>query len=293
MASTFYIPGFAEYNKCKQAFLRSRELLAQEDAASREELSDLLQTLDHAPDAVDFLKAEFGAEYVQVYQRLTEVAMPLFLLDEHAADNGRKRLQPEWFDYWSNIHDGRVMASMGDFYESFKVMKKMHTGSEQENVKARSLLFSLRDDFDWPGKNNWLIAGTRLFYSGNSLDALIVQHYRCDKPELTKETVLVVPTYRGVPIEKIVSQKAGLEYMQALFDTEDDGETMLQTLEFVSGKNRANIVGWTAAVSNNDSSYTRTSHPERAAGFSYYHDRFRVIGNIISNNPGCSRGVRR
>lgn len=294
MASTLHIPGLAEYGRCKAAFLRSKELLVQEPTPEhKEELSTLLQTLDHAPDAVGFLEAEFGQQYAPVYQQLTGACMPVFLLDEYVADGGKKRLPNDWFDYWSTINDGRVMASMGDLYASFKIIQKMHEGTEQEKAKAKLLVSSLRDDFDWPGKSNFLISSTRLIYSGNSLDTRIVQHYRCNRPELIKETVLEVPVYRRTPIEKIVSQKAGLTYLQTLFDTTNNDETIIQILELMSGKSRNDLVGWTANTTASDTQYTRASHPERAVGFSYLNNQFHVDGDNIISLPGCSRGVRR
>lgn len=297
MASKFYIPGLMEYGQCKTAFLRTQELLsAAETAEHKEELSALRNTLERNPDAVDFLKAEFGKEYAPVYQRLADACVSSFLLDEHAADNGRKRLQPDWFDYWSNINDGRVMASMGDLYASFKIMKKMHEGTEQEKAKAKSLLFSLRDDFDWPRKQNWLIASTRLIYSGNSLDARIVQHYRCNQPELVKETLLEVPVYKETPVETVMSKEVGLMYMKTYFDTEDASETIIQTLEFISSKNRKDIRVWTAGWSADSESAVlknRAEFPERAAGFFYDYDLFHVDGVNFDYDPGCSRGVRR
>ena len=293
MTSSLYIPGLAEYSSCKEAFVRAEDLLRQKpNDESRSELSILRATLDNHPAAVEFLRAEFGQGYDQVYLRLSDACLPAFLLDEHAADGGRKRLPIEWYDYWAAVTDGRVMASMGDLYGAFKAINKMHSGSEQEMAKAKSLLLSLRDDFDWSGKGNWLIAGTRLFHFGNSLETRIVQHYRCDRPELIKETVLEVPVYRGTAFEKIVGEQKGLAYFQALFDTQDDGEAILQNLEFVSGKRRDDIVGWTANTSTSNTQYTRASHPERAAGFGY-GIRFHVDGDDIGDYPGCSRGVRR
>ncbi len=293
MASTLHFPGLAEYGSCKESFLRTKELIAQEPTPElRNELSALRAVLESNPDAVGFLEAQFGPEYARVYQRLTDAAMPLFLLDEHAADGGKKRLQHEWFDYWNTVTDGRVMASMGDLYKSFKVIKKMREGAAEEKSKAQSLLAGLQHDFNWSRKQNWLISSTRLIHSGNSLDTKIVQHYKCNQPELTKETGLEVPVHKGTPIEKIVSQKAGLEYMQALFDTQDDGDIIMQTIEFVSGKNRNSIVGWTTNINTSDTQYTRASRPERAAGFFYDHDLFLVYGSLINYFPGCSRGVR-
>ncbi|MBI1968914.1 hypothetical protein HYS49_03310 [Candidatus Woesearchaeota archaeon] len=65
MPPTIHIPGLAEYEGCKAAFLRSQELLAQERTPEqRQELSDLLRTLDAAPAAVGFLEDEFGAPSV-------------------------------------------------------------------------------------------------------------------------------------------------------------------------------------------------------------------------------------
>ena len=297
MVSRLYIPGLAEYGRCKEAFLRAEELLAQKQASEhQEELSDLLQALNTAPDAVDFLEAEFGKEYLRVYRRLSDACIPAFLLDEYAADGGKKRLPTEWYDSWSAVTDGRVMASMGDLYAAFKVIRKMHSGSEQEQAKAKSLLLSLREDFDWPGKRNWLIGGTRLFYSGNSLDTRIVQHYRCNKPELVTEKVLEVPVYNDKPVPEVVSEKHGLPYVHTLLDTIDDPETILQTLEFISGKSRADIRFWTAGWSGSsqqDVLKKRAEHPERAAGFGYNGSQFRVGGRSINGDPGCSRGVRR
>ncbi|MDP3698061.1 MAG: hypothetical protein Q8R47_00590 [Nanoarchaeota archaeon] len=70
MVSRLYIPGLAEYDDCKRAFLRAEELLAQgQNAESGKELSDLLQILDTNADGVDFLKAEFGQRYAAISEK--------------------------------------------------------------------------------------------------------------------------------------------------------------------------------------------------------------------------------
>ncbi|MBU0470859.1 MAG: hypothetical protein KJ598_01150, partial [Nanoarchaeota archaeon] len=149
-------------------------------------------------------------------------------LDEVSADNGRKRTQDDWFKYWSKIKDGRVMASMGDLYTSFKLIKKMReSGTAEEQAIAQRYLNSLREDFDWPGKKNWLVSSTRLIYSGNSLDTRIIHHYRSNGLELTKEVILEVPIYRGIEIEDVFSSDRGSAYLQALLDTEDDPEMII------------------------------------------------------------------
>jgi len=216
-------------------------------------------------------------------------------LDEVSADNGRKRTQDDWFKYWSKIKDGRVMASMGDLYTSFKLIKKMReSGTAEEQAIAQRYLNSLREDFDWPGKKNWLVSSTRLIYSGNSLDARIIHHYQSNKPELTKEVTLEVPIYHETNIGDIFNDNKGSVYLQTLLDTEDDAETIISTLEFISGKRRAGITGYTAGWSQaslSDALKQRGRFPNGAAGFDYDDDEFHILGSNNIGCPGCSRGV--
>ncbi len=210
------------------------------------------------------------------------------VLDEVPADNGNKKNQDEWFDYWNSISDSRVMASMGDLYIAFKDLKnKVEQGSDVDKNKFQRLLKSLRDDFDWPGKNNWLIAGTRLEYNGNDLNARITQHYKCNRPEIVKDITIEVPVYRGVPVAQVVSDVKGLAYLQTLFDTTDDAEIIIQTLEFISRRNRKDIIIWTADSSD------RGSVPSRVAGLDYYNNsQFHIYGNGDISSNGRSRGVK-
>jgi hypothetical protein len=211
-------------------------------------------------------------------------------VDAVAADYGNKRTQDKWFDYWSQIKDGRIMASMGDLYQYFKSLRQQsEKGNAAQKKSVDAALVSLRTDFDWPGKQNWLIAGTRLFYQAANENAKIVQHYKCNKPALIKETDLVVPVYRNVEIILVTRDSCGLNYLQVLHDTKDSAEEIISTFEFISDKKRDKIKIWTAALSN--STYTRQSHPARAAGFDYNCDDFRISGYGI-NVAGCSRWVR-
>ncbi|MBU1644149.1 MAG: hypothetical protein KJ598_03265, partial [Nanoarchaeota archaeon] len=78
-------------------------------------------------------------------------------------------------------------------------------------------------------------------------------------------------------------------------DTEDDAETIISTLEFISGKRRAGITGYTAGWSQaslDGALKERGQSPNRATGFYYYNSEFHVDGNNDTNNyPACSRGV--
>ena len=203
------------------------------------------------------------------------------ILDCHAAEKGDRRTQDEWIEYWNK--SDRVMASMADYYQYFKQLK----GNNDED-KVKTLLTSLREDFDHQEKGNWLISSTRLVYSKDNLDARIIQHYGFARDELVKEAEIKVPVYRGTPVTQVVSEGEGLAYLQTLFGTEDEGEEIIQILEFVSDRNRDVIKVWTAAV---EDAYTRSQYPSRAAGFDYGNDIFHVGGDDGLGSQGRSRGV--
>ncbi|MBI4147250.1 hypothetical protein HY494_01215 [Candidatus Woesearchaeota archaeon] len=221
------------------------------------------------------------------------------LLDEKSPGWLKKRRTLEaWLAYWNKIEDGRVMASAGDLYKSFKIIRKMREqGTSEEQAQAQRYLDSLREDFIWGGTEGGLVSSTRLFYSGKSLDARIVHHYRCRQPELTTENMLEVLVYQKTPIEKVASNETGFRCLRALFDTSDDEETIIQTAEFISSKRRENIVIWTAGWSGIDERgvyQKRAEEPERAVWFNIYTDRFYLD---CYYSPICyygrARGVRR
>ena len=214
----------------------------------------------------------------------------VFNLDLQPADNGNKRTPEDWFDRWEKDTSSKEMASAGDLYQGWKLLKRdYHSGDMDRARITAEIVASFQDDFDWSGKKNYLIAGTRLEYQADSLDSTIIQHYKAKNHALVKKTSLEIPEYLGVPIPEVVLQPKGLHYLQTLLDTEDDAETIMQTLEFISGKTRDKIKVWAPPLKKNND-YTRKQHPERAAGFYYCNVVFRVDGDFISY-VGCSRGV--
>ena len=199
------------------------------------------------------------------------------ILDSHAAEKGDRRTQDEWIEYWNK--SDRVMASMADYYQYFKQLKGMN-----DKDKVKTLLTSLREDFDYQEKGNWLISSTRLVYSKDNLDARIIPHYGCAE----QEAKIKVPVYRRTPVTQVVSEGEGLTYLQTLFGTEDEGEEIIQIFEFVSGKKREEIKVWTPTVGGNDS---RSQYPSRAGSFYYYNSDFLVGGYYYLYDRGRSRGV--
>jgi hypothetical protein len=214
------------------------------------------------------------------------------VIDAVPADNGSKKTPEEWIkNYWPSIRDGGVMASMEDYYAHFKQMKHdFEHGNAQQKALVKTLLTSYQDDFDWTGKNNCLISGTRVSYNATNLDAIIIQHYGCNQPNLITENRLTIPFYLDAVIANVTKEGAGLKYLQTLFATTDTAENIISTLEFISGKARDKIKVRTAATSGN---YTRSIHPDRAAGFYYDNSGFRVLGFNLIYDYGRSRGVRR
>jgi hypothetical protein len=236
-----------------------------------------------AQELEELLKAPADPPAPKPDARITDV------IDTVPADNGSKKTQDEWItNYWPNVRDGRVMASMGDYYFLFKQMKHdFEHGSAQQKALVQTLLASYQEDFDWTGKQNWLIAGTRLIYDSTGLDAKIIQHYGCNQPNLITENRLTIPVYRDAIITDVTKESAGLLYLQKLLNTTDTAENIISTLEFISEKPRNQIKVWTASTD------TRSSHPDRAAGFSYSNSVFLVGGYDYIYLQGRSRGVRR
>ena len=275
-----------------QALTEAQNLAGREelDADERSKFSELIQYLENDKATAGLLNSEQRGGLEKVLEVYSELNVPLeMMLDEYAAEGGVKMTQDEWIDSWNLREDDTVMASMGDYYQFFKQLRIMdEEGTPEERAKVQTLLVSLRNDFDWPEKKNWLTSSTRILYEKEGLRAKIIQHYRCKQPELIKETELEIPVYRGTLLTQVADENKGLFYLQTLFDTEDGREEIIETLEFVSGKSRDAIKVWTAATSG---SYTRKEYSERAGGFYYDYDDFHVNGSDTLKSQGCSRGV--
>ncbi len=212
-------------------------------------------------------------------------------LSKEAEAGGAVGTPSAWIKYWKKITDGRVMASAGDFYRNFKIIRQMYArGSGDKKAIAEKYVLGLHKDFASIG----LYCNTWLFYRFNSLDALIVQHYKCNQPKLIKETKIIVPVYDELEIAEIAADPIGKRFLQTLFDTDDEPEQIIQTLGFISGKKRSKIIGQTA---NNDKVINRTTHPERVVWLGNYSDTgsFGVGGVDFPTSSlvaGYSRGVR-
>jgi len=193
------------------------------------------------------------------------------ILDKKSALNGATKTQDHWIEHWNGVNGERYFASMRDMYDAFKQIK-------QDPASHKKLLANLRKDF----KENWVVTSTRIFYNADDLGARIVHHYGSGNDSLKTEFTLDVPIYRRVDISTALGNQSGIDYLQAFFGTEDNSDTIIETLEYVGGKNKKDIYLWTP---DQDS---RKSVSERAAWL-YYLDGFRLGGYFII---GRSFGVR-
>ncbi len=206
------------------------------------------------------------------------------IVDAASAENSANKIQDQWIEYWNNINDGRFFASMPDYYQFFKQLKNnIETGNNKDASQAA--MQSLREDFE----DRWIVTSTRIQYGinpRNSLEGKIVHHYGCNDTSLVKEEIKEIPVYRDEGITKVIQEQKGLEYLQTYFDTGDDAETIVQLMEFISGKKRNKIKVWTADTD------ARSSPTNRVAALSFDFGEFHVIGGSSLVSGGRARGVR-
>lgn len=206
------------------------------------------------------------------------------VIDALPAENGTYKTQDQWIQYWNNINDGRVMASMPDYYQFFKQLKNS-VETDNDKTASQAVMQSLQKDFT----DKWIVASTRVQYginTGNSLEGKIVHHYGCNDASLVKEEIKEIPIYRDVGINKVIGEQKGLEYLQTYFDTSDDAETIVQLMEFISGKKRNKIKVWTADTD------ARNKPTDRVAALGFMDDEFLINGSDNLGNEGRARGVR-
>ena len=74
-------------------------------------------------------------------------------------------------------------------------------------------------------------AGPTNLYAGH---AEIIQHYNCSNNDLEKKLVKRVPPFvKDVSLNTYLDNYDGLDYIQAIFDTNDDKDTITSVLSFM------------------------------------------------------------
>lgn len=122
----------------------------------------------------------------------------------------------------------------------------------------------LQEDF-----KDLFLTATTIIYDRHNLESNIT-HPGTSLILPLKDKQIEIPSFEGENLEIVVSNKLGLPYLQALFDTEDSGEQIMKTLERLSDKDRGNIKIFTPYQQ------MRKNNPERMVGLVYSRNWFLI-----------------
>ncbi len=214
----------------------------------------------------------------------------LLTLDPASAENGAVKNQEQWIAYWNNITDGRRFASLADYYQVFRQLTDaLRNGSSVEKVSAEQSLASLRKDF----QESYLLTSTRISYQPNSLEARLIHGYGASNHQLTSEKVLQVPEYWKTPIASVYALNENLIYLQALLNTDESGQTIVERLSVISDYQPYEIILWTPPLQGDSWHNPRNLFASRAVEL---HSDSAGFHLNASGHPvgvrGRSRGVR-
>ncbi len=182
---------------------------------------------------------------------------------EHESEIVKKdisKTQKDWVEYFNN--KGQKMISAPDIYKAAKKGNK-------------AIIESLKKDFD----DDWEVTSTRIIYNKKNLQAEII-HDVDSKIVKPKKYKVKVPIFNG----KFEENKETEKYLQTLFDTKDNIDTILKTLKKFGKDKKIRL--WTPDQSS------RKRKQFRSVDLCFYvFDRFNVDGYWFDDGDGLSRGV--
>jgi len=214
------------------------------------------------PKSKDALRDDYNAQLEQA----TTVS-----IDQHPAINGLRKKQNEWIAFFNE--QKKIMISAPNVYEAGK-------------SAPNEVLESLRADFYDLGE----MTSTRIIYAPNNLSGKIIHNYGSDVVTPTEKKVVVIPVYNDSVLGHALKASEGVIYLQNLFDTEDNADTIAEVLEHISKRSMDDIRLWTPDQGS------RRSYSNRAVGFgdNGYGDKFNVgSGYLPGSVDRCSRGMSR
>src|SRR3989338_1746132 len=180
--------------------------------------------LEGIPDAPEGSAGDDEAKGITGPQNVWRPGMKC-LIDALPAEDGAYKTQDQWIQYFNALKDGRVFASMPDYYQFFKQLKNSIENGDKDVSQA--VIQSLRRDF----KNRWIDSSTRIqngINPANSLEGKIIHNYGCKDTSLVNEEIKEIPIYSSAGIAEVVQEQKGLEYLRAYFGTNDSAETIIQ-----------------------------------------------------------------
>ena len=214
-----------------------------------------------------------------LHNRNSNLENKITQLDSLPADNGSQKTQEEWITYWNNINDGRIFASMPDYYQAFKQLKeKFEHSSAQEKDFTKKIIVNLKKDL----RMGWVVTSTRIKYKDNPL-AIITHHYG-SKLVQPVEYKVFIPEYHPRLLTDVLDTNEGLRYLQALFGTKDYAFQIEQTLQIVNNFSLDQTLVWTPLG-------WRKDYSESVSSFESFNRKFNILSGSDFDDHGRSRGV--
>ncbi|MBI5065348.1 hypothetical protein HZA97_03855 [Candidatus Woesearchaeota archaeon] len=167
--------------------------------------------------------------------------------------------QTELMDLFNK--SGKIMASMPDFYDVAKY--------GDENT-LRTIKKELEND-------KKIVSSTRINYEPEGLECEITHYFNIKSITPTIKKVKI-PELRRYQIYKMYAEHLDMQnFLQALFDTEDNVETIKKNLEKLIGEEAHKIQLWTLPENGRD----LTDYDKSSAGFfKDIDDQYVIYGDV-------------
>ena len=185
------------------------------------------------------------------------------IIDLNPADNDAIKTQDDWITYFNARN--QIMVSTPDIYQAGK------SGNQ-------TLLNSLRKDFG----NGWLLTSTTVKYTSDHQVAIIIHNYGSNLVQPIEHNI-VISEHQPTHLANVLNNNEGLEYLQALFGTNDNAPQIRKTLHELSSYSLAKIKTWSTKLLERPA--------ERASGFYCLGDKFYVSSDCFRSYYGRSRAV--
>jgi len=262
----------------------------EEEFVSIDEAIEQVDKYQPTPKKIEDEKPDKEPENEPEEELTSKISTYDFLIGEFPAADGDFKTQDEWIKFYRDDTGTAIFASMPDLYVAFKELKEVYeSGAPEDKAKAEGIIDSLRHDFKTHAKgheNRYLVSSTRMIYKPRkwlllkkSFDAQIIHRY--GSGEEIKISNIEVPVY-----PKLVNDSP---FLQALFQTQDDIETIVETLEFITGGRYLSV-----RTPHNDSrhNFVRSEFPHRPVGLGRSGENLVVKCDLLTETSCESRGIR-
>ena len=217
---------------------------------------------DRSRELSDHLKDDYSQLFLQAGA-----------VDIQPADNGATRTQEQWIAEYNKQEGDKKGKRMIASYDVLGVTR--HSPKET--------LESMRNDC----RSYWLVTSTHPSYNRRDLSGRVIHNYNSTIVKPTVISLDEIPELNAVPLPEVLKMLSGLLYVRAWANNPHaTKKALLKAFEDFGENDTKDILFYTPDQSS------RASYPERAAGFDFGNDRFRVDGiDGADDYDGRSRGV--